>query len=59
MYTLDSIGELGFGISIGSLTGNEKAMDFAHGFDCITVTSKVIITIITTIITTVITAVNP
>jgi len=32
-YTLDSIGELGFGIHINSITGNEKAMAFAHGFD--------------------------
>jgi cytochrome P450 len=32
-YTMDSIGELGFGVNISSLTGNEKAMKFSHGFD--------------------------
>jgi len=32
-FTLDSIGELGFGVNIDSLRGNDKALKFAQSFD--------------------------
>jgi len=32
-YTMDSIGELGFGININSLQGNKEAMKFSTAFD--------------------------
>jgi len=32
-YTMDSIGELGFGVDVGSIKGNQRAADFCEAFD--------------------------
>jgi len=32
-YTMDSIGEIGFGINVNSLGGNKEALEFAQSFD--------------------------
>jgi len=32
-FTMDSIGELGFGVKVGAIEGNKKALDFCEAFD--------------------------